>query len=155
MKIWRVLVLTLALALQVLAQQENARTAPKADDRLKADVLLIVAHPDDETGVTAYLAQLMDQGKRVAVVYLTHGEAGHNNMGRERAASLCAAREMELRHALVSVGVQNVWFLGGRDTPSQDVLQSLANWHHGQALEDVVRMIRITRPYVIRSWLPG
>ena len=51
MKIWRVLVLTLALSLQVLAQQEIARTAPKADDRLKADVLLIVAHPDDETGV--------------------------------------------------------------------------------------------------------
>jgi LmbE family N-acetylglucosaminyl deacetylase len=84
MKIWRALLLTLALSLQMLAQQENARTAPKPDDRLKADVLLIVAHPDDETGVSGYLAQLMEQGKRVAAVYLTHGEAGHNNMGRER-----------------------------------------------------------------------
>jgi len=155
MKIWRVLVLTLALSLQVLAQQENARTAPKADDRLKADVLLIVAHPDDETGVSGYLAQLMEQGKRVAAVYLTHGEAGHNNMGRERGPSLGASREMELRHALTYLGIENVWFLGGRDTPSQDVLQSLANWHHGQALEDVVRMVRITRPTVIVTWLPG
>src|SRR6185312_1168192 len=151
MKIWHVLVLTLALSLQVLAQQENARTAPKPDDRLKADVLLIVAHPDDETGVSGYLAQLMDQGKRVAAVYLTHGEAGHNNMGRERGPSLGASREMELRHALTYLGIENVWFLGGRDTPSQDVLQSLANWHHGQALEDVVRMVRITRPPVIAS----
>jgi LmbE family N-acetylglucosaminyl deacetylase len=76
-------------------------------------------------------------------------------MGRERGPSLGASREMELRHALVNLGIQNVWFLGGRDTPSQDVLQSLANWHHGQALEDVVRIIRITRPYVILTWLPG
>jgi LmbE family N-acetylglucosaminyl deacetylase len=155
MKILRAPALLLLLSLCVMAQQQNVLTAPKSDERLKADVLLIVAHPDDETGVVAYLAQLMDRGKRVAVVYLTHGEAGHNNMGRERAASLGAAREMELRHALTSVGVQNVWFLGGRDTPSQDVLQSLGNWHHGQALEDVVRMIRITRPYVILTWLPG
>ena len=151
----RVVALVFLLSLSVLAQQQNPRTAPKPDDRLKADVLLIVAHPDDETAVSAYFAQLMDQGKRVAVVYLTHGEAGHNTMGSERAAALGASREMELRHALTSVGVQNVWFLGGRDTPSQDVLQSLANWHHGQALEDVVRMIRITRPYVILTWLPG
>src|SRR5581483_10246075 len=155
MNLLRIPALVLLLSMCGLAQQQSVRSAPKADDRLKADVLLIVAHPDDETGVTAYLAQLMDQGKGVAVVYLTRGEAGHNNMGRERAASLGAARGMGLRHALTFVGVQNVWFLGGRDTPSQDVLQSLANWHHGQALEDVVRMIRITRPYVILTWLPG
>jgi LmbE family N-acetylglucosaminyl deacetylase len=155
MKIRRGLALTLVLCLHVLAQQENVHTAPKPDERLKADVLLVVAHPDDETGVAAYLAQLMDQGKRVAAVYLTHGEAGHNNMGRERGPSLGASREMELRHALTYLGVENVWFLGGRDTPSQDVLQSLAVWHHGQALEDVVRMIRITRPNVILTWLPA
>lgn len=151
----RFVALLLALSLSGFAQQEPPLNPPKPDARLKADVLLIVAHPDDETGVAAYLAQIMDQGKRVAVVYLTHGEAGHNNMGRERGPSLGAAREMELRHALTSFGVQNVWFLGGRDTPSQDVLQSLANWHHGQALEDLVRIVRITRPYVILTWLPG
>jgi LmbE family N-acetylglucosaminyl deacetylase len=151
----RVLALLLMLSLRGGAQQGNSRTTPKPDDRFKADVLLLVAHPDDETGVSAYLAQLLDQGKHVAGVYLTHGEAGHNNMGRERAASLGAVREMELRHALAQLGVDNVWFLGGRDTPSQDVLQSLANWHHGAALEDVVRIVRLTRPYVILTWLPG
>src|SRR5512133_2559079 len=125
MKIRRGLALTLVLCLHVLAQQENVHNAPKPDERLKADVLLIVAHPDDETGVSAYLAQLMEQGKRVAAVYLTHGEAGHNNMGRERGPSLGASREMELRHALTYLGIANVWFLYGRDTPRQDVLQSL------------------------------
>ena len=157
------LVLSFAITLQAAAQTETQKpatppapqAAPQADQRMKADVLLIVAHPDDETGVSAYLAQLLDQGKKVAAVYLTHGEAGHNNMGRERAASLGAIREMELRHAMAQLGVQNVWFLGGKDTPSQDVLQSLGNWGHGKSLEEVVRMVRLTRPEVIISWLPG
>ena len=155
MIIQRVLALLLALFLPAAAQTDAPRTAPKADDRFKADVLLIVAHPDDETGVSAYLAQLLDQGKRVAAVYLTHGEAGHNNMGRERGPSLGAVREMELRHAMAALGVQNVWFLGGKDTPSQDVLQSLANWGHGANLEAVVRIVRLTRPEVVLSWLPA
>lgn len=160
MNIRRVLALFLILVLRAAAQTqppkpEPPRTAPKADERFKADVLLVIAHPDDETGVSAYLAQLLDQGKRVAAVYLTHGEAGHNNMGRERGPSLGTVREMELRHAMSQLGVQNVWFLEGKDTPSQDVLQSLANWGHGKNLEGLVRIVRLTRPEVIISWLPG
>lgn len=158
------LVFLLVIQLQAAAQSEAPKqpasppatqSAPQADQRMKADVLLIVAHPDDETGVSAYLAQLLDQGKKVAAVYLTHGEAGHNNMGRERGPSLGAVREMELRHAMAQLGIQNVWFLGGKDTPTQDVLQSLGNWGHGKRLEEVVRMVRLTRPEVIISWLPG
>lgn len=149
-------VCTLPLLLATLvAQAPKSQPIGQPDDRLKADVLLVVAHPDDETGVSAYLAQLLDQHKRVAAVYMTHGEAGHNNMGPERAASLGAVREMELRHSLTKFGIDNVWFLGGRDTPSQNVLQSLAAWHHGAALEEVVRMVRLTRPEVIITWLPG
>lgn len=125
------------------------------DDRLKVDLLLVVAHPDDETGAVAYLLQLIDQHKRVAVIYTTHGEAGHNNMGPERARSLGAVREMELRHALESVGIKNVWFLSGRDTPTQNVLESLANWGNGQVLEEMVRMVRLMRPEVILTWQPG
>jgi LmbE family N-acetylglucosaminyl deacetylase len=137
------------------AQAPKTQPIARPDDRFKADVLLVVAHPDDETGMTAYLAQLVDQHKGVAVVYLTRGEAGQNHMGPERAASLGAIREMELRHAMTKLGIQNVWFLDGRDTPSQNVLQSLGQWHHGAALEEVVRMVRLTRPEVIITWLPG
>jgi LmbE family N-acetylglucosaminyl deacetylase len=148
----------LLLLLITTAVAQNPTPTPpllKPDERLKVDVLMIVAHPDDETGVVPYLVQLIDQKKHVAVVYTTHGEAGHNNMGPERAQSLGAAREMELRHALASVGIDNVWFLSGRDTPSQNVLQSLANWHQGQVEEELVRMVRLTRPEVIISWMPG
>src|SRR5580700_11530393 len=131
MNIRRVLALILILLLRAAAQTEAShaeppRTAPRPDDRFKADLLLIVAHPDDESGVSGYLAQLLDQGKKVEAVYITRGEAGHNNMGSERGPSLGLVREMELRHAMVVLGVQNVWFLDSKDTPSQDVLQSLS-----------------------------
>src|SRR6478736_5299417 len=150
-------VLFLATAFAVAQNPTPSPTPPllKPDERLKVDVLLIVAHPDDETGVVPYLVQLIDQKKHVAVVYTTHGEAGHNNMGPERAQSLGAAREMELRHAMASVGIDNVWFLSGRDTPSQNVLQSLANWRQGEVEEELVRMVRLTRPEVIITWMPG
>ncbi|MBZ5506224.1 MAG: PIG-L family deacetylase [Acidobacteriia bacterium] len=157
MKSFRLIILFQFLVVLLAAGQTPSPTPPllKPDDRLKVDVLLVVAHPDDETGVVSYLVQLVDQHKRVAVIYTTHGEAGHNNMGPERARSLGAVREMELRYALDSVGIKNVWFLGGRDTPSQNVLQSLANWGHGQVQEELVRMVRLTRPEVMLTWMPG
>jgi hypothetical protein len=34
-------------------------------------------------------------------------------------------------------------------------LQSLANWDHGVALENLVRLVRLTRPEVILTFLPG
>ena len=155
MKIVSTALLLSLLVMPLTAQVLRPTPALPPDNRLKADILLVVAHPDDETGVSAYLAKLLDQHKRVEVVYLTHGEAGHNNMGPERGISLGAVRETEVRHALATLGIDNVWFLDGRDTPSQNVLQSLANWNNGQALEEVVRMVRLTRPEVIITWLPG
>jgi LmbE family N-acetylglucosaminyl deacetylase len=158
MRILRLIAVLILLGATVAAQTPTPSPTPqllKPDERLKVDVLLIVAHPDDETGVVPYLVQLIDQKKHVAVIYTTHGEAGHNNMGPERAQSLGAVREMELRHALDSVRINNVWFLSGRDTPSQNVLESLANWRQGQVEEEIVRMVRLTRPEVIITWMPG
>src|ERR1700740_3728765 len=81
------------------------------DARYKADILLVVAHPDDEGAATAYLARAIDEGKRVAVVYGTQGSSGANEAGAEQAAALGAIREIEARRALASLGISNVWFL--------------------------------------------
>ncbi len=158
MKLFRLFAVLCLCLTTALAQTSAPSATPpllQPDDRLKVDLLLIVAHPDDETGAVPYLLQLVDQHKRVAMIYTTHGEAGHNNMGPERAQSLGAVREMELRQALERAGIKNVWFLSGHDTPSQNVLQSLASWRHGEMQEELVRMVRLTRPEVILTWLPG
>jgi len=127
------------------------------DERVRTDVLLVVAHPDDETVIGSYLARIIeDEGRKVSVVYGTRGDAGGNEQGSEQAASLGLVRETEVRKALASSWkVHNVWILGAPDTPGQDVLRSLETWNHGQRLAEIVRIIRLTRPNVVLTWLPA
>ena len=126
------------------------------DERFKADILVIVAHPDDETMATGYLARaIFDEHKRVAVIFGTRGDGGGDATGQEQAAALGAEPEIESRRALGVLGVTNIWFLGGPDTPGQDVLRSLETWNHGGALGQAVRLVRLTRPEVILTWLPA
>ena len=101
------------------------------------------------------LARAIDEGKRVAVVYGTRGNSGANEAGAEQAAALGAIREIEARRALATLGIVNVWFLDGKDTASQNVLQSLSNWNHGEAFQQLVRLVRLTRPEVVLTFLPG
>ncbi len=154
------LVLRCAVLLLVFSSITRAQTPqmsnnPAPDDRYKADILLIVAHPDDDTEIGPYLAKaIYDDHKRVAVIYGTRGDSGPNFVGNEQAAALGDVREIEGRRAMASLGVMNVWFLRGPDTPGQDVLHSLETWHHGASLEAIVRLVRLTRPEVILTWLP-
>jgi len=133
----------------------EAPRSPAPDERFKADILVVVAHPDDETMVSAYLAKAVyDEHKRVAVIYGTRGDGGGNAMGYEQAAALGAEREIEARRACAFLDIMNVWFLDGPDTPGQDVLRSLETWNHGAALGKAVRLVRLTRPEVVLTWLP-
>src|SRR5260370_11454444 len=134
---------------------QEPKALPMADARYKVDILLVVAHPDDEGAATPYLARALDEHKRMAVVFGTRGSSGAKEAGAEQAAALGAVREIEARNALTTMGITNVWFLDGKDTASQDVLQSLANWDHGASLEQLVRFVRLTRPEVILTFLPG
>jgi LmbE family N-acetylglucosaminyl deacetylase len=133
-----------------------AQTVKGPDERMKADILVVVAHPDDEGGVTPYLARAIYDGhKRVAVVFATRGGSGGNDYSREHGPALADTREQEARSACAKLGISNVWFLDGKDTASQNVLNSLANWGHGASLEALVRIVRLTRPEVIITWLPA
>ncbi|HEX5483547.1 MAG TPA: PIG-L family deacetylase, partial [Terriglobia bacterium] len=137
------------------APSQEAPASPAPDARYKADVLVVVAHPDDETEIGSYLARLtLDEHKQVAVLYGTRGNSGGNALGYEQAAALGAEREIEARKAVASLGITNVWFIGAPDTAGQNVLRSLETWRHGAALEEVVRIVRLTRPDVILTWLP-
>src|SRR6266436_3010774 len=150
--------LIVSLAVSTLlsgAAGQEPQTLPSADERYKVDSLLVVAHPDDEGAATPYLARALDDHKRVGVVFGTRGSSGANEAGAEQAAALGTIREVEARNALTTLGITNVWFLSGTDTASQNVLQSLANWDHGAALEQLVRLVRLTRPEVILTFLPG
>jgi LmbE family N-acetylglucosaminyl deacetylase len=157
MKAFLSLVLAVFISTKAVpSQSQQVPTNPEPDNRYKVDILEVVGHPDDDIEVAAHVAKLIEQQhKRVAVIYTTRGNSGGNAAGQEQANALADIREMEARHSLASYGVIDAWFLNGSDTPGADVLHSLEQWGHGKALDEIVRLIRVTRPEVILTWMPN
>jgi len=150
-----ILAVVLLTHLPASTQVRYEEIYPEPDTRFKTDILLIVAHPDDETAIGSFLAKMIfDENKTVAAIYSTRGQGGGNSIGNEQSEALGDIREIEVRKALAKFGVQNVWFLDGYDTPGQDVFHSLHNVNHGSALEKTVRLMRLTRPEIVITWLP-
>lgn len=73
----------------------------------------VVAHPDDlEYGPSAAVARWTDQGKEVAYVLATQGEAGIDGLSPAECGALRAEEE---RRSAAVVGVEHVEFLGHPD----------------------------------------
>lgn len=154
-KYWFLSIILLIIPNILYAEIPYAPPKPQPDSRFKADILLIVPHPDDETAVSSYLARAVyDLNKTVAIVYLNRGSGGGNSVGIEQSEAMARIREIEVRRATAAIGIDLIWFLHGVDTPGQDLMRSLTNWGHGENLEQVVRIVRLTRPEVIITWLP-
>ena len=148
-----VLPLLIIISLSLLTAEPQRYQEP--DERFDTDILLVVAHPDDETAIGSYLAKtVFDDERTVSIVYTNRGSGGGNSTGVEQSLAMGAEREIEVRRAVAEFDITAVWFLEGRDTPGQDVFHSLGNLNQGAALEKLIRIIRLTRPEVILTWLP-
>jgi LmbE family N-acetylglucosaminyl deacetylase len=81
-------------------------------------LLVVVAHPDDETfGCGSLLLHAATQGWELSVCCATRGEAGEPRPGSGITQDqLPAARERELRDAARLLGVEQVTLLGYRDS---------------------------------------
>src|SRR5260370_1923915 len=73
-----------SISLAVASMAQEPKALPLPDERYKADILLVVEHPDDEGAATPYLARALDDHKRVAVVFGTRGSSGANEAGAEQ-----------------------------------------------------------------------
>lgn len=102
--------------------------------------LCVVAHPDDlEYGAAMAVAKWTSQGKEVAYVLATAGEAGIDAMKPEDTG---VVREREERASAAIVGVESVTFLGHPDGMLE----------YGLGLRrDIAREIRRHRPEVLVS----
>jgi LmbE family N-acetylglucosaminyl deacetylase len=102
--------------------------------------LAVAAHPDDiEYGTASAVARWTAQGKQVAYLLATRGEAGIDGMHPDKAAPL---REQEERAGAREVGVDVVEFLDHTDGVVE----------YGPALRrDIARAIRRHRPEIIVS----
>ncbi len=100
--------------------------------------LAVVAHPDDlEYGAASAVARWTAQGKRIAYLLLTRGEAGIDSIAPEEAGPL---REAEQRASASEVGVQDVEFLD-----YQDGIIEYSKFLR----RDIARAIRIYRPEML------
>ena len=100
--------------------------------------LAVVAHPDDlEYGAASAIARWTSQGKEVAYLLLTKGEAGIDSMTPEETAPLRMAEE---RASAKVVGVDIVEFLDHKDGMIE----------YGLPLRrDIARAVRKHRPEVL------
>jgi LmbE family N-acetylglucosaminyl deacetylase len=103
------------------------------DDQLEAvpedwsSGLAVIAHPDDmEYGAASAVARWTDQGKHVAYVLVTDGEAGISSMPPDEVGPLRRAEQIA---SCAAVGVDEVEFLGRPDglvAESVDLRRDLA-----------------------------
>jgi len=97
-------------------------------------VLAVVAHPDDESfGLGALLSALVETGREVRVLCLTHGEA--STLGA--AGNLADVRRAELALAAIHLGVSDATLDhfpdGALSGVSQEILDEAIDRHVGDA----------------------
>ncbi len=121
----------------------------------RASLMLIVAHPDDEDGgmLTYYSRGL---GARVAVLTLTRGEGGQNQMTGDFEDALGLLRTQELLSADRYMGVDTQMFGTEVDFGfTKTKAEAFQKWNHERVLYDAVRAVRIFRPLVIAAVFSG
>ncbi len=119
--------------------------------RITTRILFVTAHPDDESAaVLTYLARGLHTD--VALLTLTRGEGGQNDLGPEQAPQLGLIRTQELLAATRGYGVK-LYFTRAKDFGYSKTPEETEKIWGNQVLEDMVRVIRGFRPnVVINGW---
>jgi LmbE family N-acetylglucosaminyl deacetylase len=120
-----------------------------------ASAMHTCAHPDDEHG--GVLTQLSRrQGARLSLLTLNRGESGDNAIGSELFDGLGLIRTEELLAAGRYYGVDEQYFTTVIDYGfSKRLQEALDKWGRENVLRDVVRIIRMNRPFVLISRFQG
>ena len=114
-------------------------------------ILYITAHPDDESAtLLTYLARGLHA--HVALLTLTRGEGGQNDLGPEQAPQLGLIRTNELLAATRGYGIQ-LFFGRAPDFGFSKTTEETQKVWGDPVLGDMVRIIRTFRPdIVINGW---
>jgi LmbE family N-acetylglucosaminyl deacetylase len=120
-----------------------------------ASAMHTTAHPDDEHG--GLLAQLSrGQGVRTSLLTLNRGESGDNAIGPELFDAVGLIRTEELLMAGRYYGLDRQYFTTMIDYGfSKRLEETLQKWGRENVLRDVVRIIRIDRPFVLIARFQG
>ncbi len=148
---------------------------PDTPETPEQRLLLVHAHPDDETiNNGATMARYVEQGRGVTLVTCTAGEMGEvlvpelGHLAFEQSGGLGERRREELAAAMATLGVTDHRFLGGFGTfhdsgmawhpdghaVAGEVVPDSAFWHADltAASDELVRIIREVRPQVLVTY---
>ncbi len=123
-------------------------------------LLAVYAHPDDEGLVTGSFARYRAEGVRIALICATRGEVGEIAPGvNATRETLGQVREQELRTAMSHPGVDEIHFLGYRDsgmdgTPENQDPRNLHNAPAEDVTGKVVEIVRQVKPQVMVTFDP-
>ena len=119
-------------------------------------VLAAFAHPDDEGfGCGGILAMLAARGARATLVCATNGDVGEiSDPALATPETLAQVRQEELRRAMAVTGVEDLRFLGYRDsgmpgTADNNHPNSLNQAEPSRVVGQLVFIIREMRPEVV------
>ena len=118
--------------------------------RMVPRLLLIFAHPDDESFIAAGLTRrVAEQGGTTTLITATRGEAGRvGDPPLCRREDLPAVREAELRRAAAILGIADLRLLDYRD-------RQVSGAPVDAMREALVRLIRRRRPHVVVTFDPN
>ena len=164
----RATVLTVMAMVAVVAAGVSLRSATLSQDlganglwqqllklQTTASVLHTTAHPDDEHGGALALLSRRD-GARMALMTLNRGESGDNAIGAQLFDALGLIRTEELRISNKYYGVDNQYFTTVLDYGfSKRIEEAFEQWGRDAVMRDVVRVIRMDRPFVLLSRFQG
>ena len=120
-----------------------------------ASLLHVTAHPDDEHAGMLTLAS-RGRGVRTALLSLNRGEGGANAIGPELFDGLGLIRTRELVLSGRYYGLDDLYFTTAVDYGySKSVDEAFRSWDREAVLEDMVRVIRLNRPFVVVSRFHG
>jgi LmbE family N-acetylglucosaminyl deacetylase len=119
--------------------------------RITTRILYITAHPDDESAtLLTYLARGLHAD--VALLTLTRGEGGQNDLGPEQAPQLGLIRTQELLAATRGYGIK-LFFTNAPDFGFSKTTEETQKVWGEPVLGDMVRVIRTFRPnIVVNGW---
>jgi len=134
----------------------------------KKSLLLVHAHPDDETiGTGITMAKYVSQGVNVTLVTCTSGEEGEVlvpeliNLAADKDDKLGSHRQIELANAMQELGVTDHRFLGGagkyRDsgmigTSANERKDNFWQTDLQEAADELVKIIREVKPQVVVTY---
>ena len=133
----------LLLALVCSCQLTQERNSTEAQS-----VVVLLAHPDDETWVSGTLAKLADRGVRVFPVYATSGDAGRDHSGQGLSgAELARVREQEAIAASSILGLEAPIFLRFPD--------GKLTHNKAEVVTKIKTVIEGVKPFAVFSFVSG